>query len=84
LIRKKQNRFYGRQAAILEKVKITTEYIKLEQMMKLAGIVGRGSDAKQIILDGAVTVNGNIELQRGKKLRPGDIVEFDGMKYVIE
>lgn len=68
----------------MEKVKITTEYIKLEQMMKLAGIVGRGSDAKQIILDGAVTVNGNIELQRGKKLRPGDIVEFDGMKYVIE
>ncbi|NLK87822.1 MAG: RNA-binding S4 domain-containing protein [Clostridiaceae bacterium] len=68
----------------MEKVKITSEYIKLEQMMKLAGIVGSGSDAKHMILDGAVKVNGSIELQRGKKLRPADTVEFGGKKYVIE
>jgi ribosome-associated protein len=48
----------------LEKVKINTEYIKLEQMMKLAGIVGSGSDAKHIILNGEVSVNGGVELQR--------------------
>jgi ribosome-associated protein len=68
----------------LEKIKISTEYIKLDQIMKLAGIAGSGSDAKQIISNGAVSVNGSVELQRGKKLRPGDTVEFDGKKYIIE
>ena len=68
----------------MEKVKISTEYIKLEQMMKLAGMVGSGSDAKMLIGEGIVRVNGNIEIQRGKKLRPGDIVEFDKKKYVVE
>jgi ribosome-associated protein len=68
----------------LEKVKINTEYIKLEQMMKLAGIVGSGSDAKHIILNGEVSVNGGVELQRGKKLRPGDAVEYEGKKYIVE
>ncbi len=65
-------------------MKIQTEYIKLEQLMKLAGIVGSGSDAKQIISVGEVSVNGNVELQRGKKLRPGDIIEFQGKKYAVE
>lgn len=73
-----------RQARKLEKVKISTEYIKLEQMMKLAGVVGSGSDAKHIISEGSVTVNGNVELQRGKKLRSGDIIEFEGKRYIIE
>jgi len=68
----------------MEKVKIITEYIKLEQMMKLAGMVGSGSDAKLLIGDGKVRVNGNIELQRGKKMRQGDIVEFEGKKYIVE
>lgn len=68
----------------MEKVKISTEYIKLEQMMKFAGMVGSGSDAKMLIGEGLVSVNGTVELQRGKKLRPGDMVEFEGKKYLIE
>ncbi len=52
--------------------------------MKLAGIVGSGSDAKHIILNGEVSVNGGVELQRGKKLRPGDAVEYEGKKYIVE
>jgi ribosome-associated protein len=68
----------------MQKVKIDTEYIKLEQMMKFAGIVGSGSDAKVLIGNGEVKVNGSVELQRGKKLRTGDVVEFDGKGYIIE
>ena len=54
------------------------EFIKLGQALKKAGVVGSGLDAKMIILDGLVTVNGEVELQRGKKLHNGDIVSFDG------
>lgn len=68
----------------MEKVKISTEYIKLEQLMKLAGMVGSGSDAKLLIGEGVVKVNGNVEIQRGKKLRPGDTVLFEEKMYVIE
>ena len=68
----------------MQKVKIETEYIKLEQMLKFSGIVGSGSDAKLLITNGEVRVNGNTELQRGKKLRSGDIVEFEGQSYIIE
>ena len=68
----------------MEKVKITTEYIKLEQLMKFTGLVGSGSDAKILIGDETVKVNGSIELQRGKKLRSGDMIEFDGKKIIIE
>lgn len=68
----------------MEKIKISTEYIKLEQMLKFAGMVSSGSDAKMIISEGTVRVNGNVELQRGKKLRPGDTVEYEGKKYVVE
>lgn len=68
----------------MQKVKIDTEYIKLEQMMKFAGIVGTGSDAKLLIGNGEVKVNGTTELARGKKLRAGDIVEFEGKSYMIE
>lgn len=66
-----------------EKVEIWTEYIKLEQLLKLAGIVKSGSDAKALITGGEVRVNGNVELQRGKKLRVGDYVEFEGKKYLV-
>jgi len=68
----------------MEKVKITTEYIKLEQVLKLTGAVDSGSDAKLLISEGEVKVNGNVELQRGKKLRTGDTFEFEGKKYIIE
>ncbi len=68
----------------MEKIKIETEYIKLEQLMKFTGLVGSGSDAKMLIGDGTVKVNGSIELQRGKKLRSGDMIEFAGKKIIIE
>lgn len=68
----------------MEKVKISTEYIKLEQVLKLIGEVESGADAKQYIAEGKVTVNGTVELQRGKKLRIGDTFEFKKKRYVIE
>jgi len=68
----------------MEKVRISTEYIKLEQLLKYCGLADTGSEAKYIIAEGRVKVNDNIELQRGKKLRPGDIMEFDGKKYLVE
>ena len=54
------------------------EFIKLGQAMKKAGIVDSGVDAKMVILDGQVTVNGQTELQRGKKLHDGDVFSYNG------
>lgn len=68
----------------MEKHKISTEYIKLDQFLKWVGAVGAGSDAKQMILEGLIKVNDEVELRRGKKLRIGDIVEFNAIKYEIE
>ncbi|MDR0943827.1 MAG: RNA-binding S4 domain-containing protein [Ruminococcus sp.] len=65
-------------------MKITTEYIKLQQALKFAGLAESGSEAKDFILDGLVTVNGEVEIRRGKKLRPGDFFEFDSEKIEIE
>ena len=64
-------------------VNITTEYIKLDQLLKFAGAVAVGSDAKQLILDGKVTVNGQPCLIRGKKLRSGDVVTVNGAEITI-
>ena len=54
------------------------EFIKLGQAMKKAGLVESGVDAKMVILDGQVTVNGQTELQRGKKLHDGDVFSYNG------
>ena len=54
------------------------EFIKLGQALKKAGLVSSGVDAKMVILDGLVTVNGETELQRGKKLYDGDVVSYNG------
>lgn len=62
----------------METFKIKDDFIKLGQALKAAGLVGSGVDAKFVIQDGLVKVNGNVEIQRGKKLVPGDIVEYDG------
>jgi ribosome-associated protein len=67
----------------MEKVRINTEYIKLDQFLKWAGACDNGAMAKSFILDGFVSVNDNVELQRGKKLRNGDIVEFNQKKYEV-
>ncbi len=60
----------------MEEIKFNTEFIKLQQFIKLARVVGQGSDAKMLILDGIVKVNGVTCLERGKKIRNGDIIEI--------
>ncbi len=62
---------------------ITTEFIKLQDMMKFAGLVETGGEAKERIQAGEASVNGEVCLQRGKKLRPGDTVTFSGKEYVV-
>ena len=59
------------------------ETIKLEQFLKLAQVVATGGQAKMLIQDGAVRVNGLVETRRGRKLRPGDRVEVDGEELVV-
>lgn len=67
----------------MKKISINTEYIKLDQLLKFADAVEGGGMAKNVILDGLVKVNGQVVLQRGKKLRDGDIVDFNDEKYLI-
>ena len=59
-------------------IRIKDEFIKLGQALKAAGLVGSGVDAKLVIQDGLVKVNGETEVQRGKKLYDGDVVTFEG------
>ncbi len=66
------------------KVKIKTEYIKLDQLLKFAGAVAIGSEAKELIKAEKVRVNGEICTMRGKKLRTGDIVNINGQDIIIE
>ena len=68
----------------MQVIKLREDYIKLGQALKAAGLVESGVDAKFVIQDGLVKVNGSIETQRGKKLVAGDIVEFDGEEIRIE
>ena len=62
----------------METITITTEYIRLQDLMKLSNMVSSGGEAKQLIQDGQVLVNGEPCLQRGRKLRPGDEVSYGG------
>lgn len=62
----------------MEKIEITTEFIKLDALLKFAGLCETGGEAKLCVEDGFVKVNGEVCLQRGKKIRPGDTVELDG------
>ena len=59
-----------------EKVVITTEFIKLDSFLKFAGLTDTGGQAKELVLEGKVKVNGEVCTMRGKKIRPGDTVEF--------
>lgn len=59
-------------------IQITTEFIKLDALLKFAALVGTGGEAKYVIAEGLVKVNGKACTMRGKKLREGDIVEFAG------
>ena len=67
----------------MEKVIIRDDFIKLGQAMKLAGMLGSGVDAKMLIQDGQVEVNGEVEYQRGKKLHEGDVITFNGESVQI-
>ena len=60
------------------------EFIKLGQALKAAGLVESGVEAKEVIQDGFVKVNGEVDTRRGKKLYDGDIVFFDGTEIKIE
>ena len=62
----------------MQEIKLRDEFIKLGQALKAAGLVGSGVDAKLVIQDGLVKVNGETEVQRGKKLYDGDVVSFEG------
>ncbi len=68
----------------MEKIKLRDEYIKLGQALKAANLVESGVDAKFVIQDGLVSVNGEVCYQRGKKLVSGDVVQFDGEQIIIE
>ena len=66
----------------METVRIKDEYIKLNQLMKLCGFVGRGSDVKLLVDDGLVTLNGQVVTELRKKIHPGDIVNVQGIGEV--
>lgn len=67
----------------MEKISIDTEFIKLDSMLKFAAAVGTGGEAKLVISQGMVKVNGEVCTMRGKKLRPGDKVRFQNMDFEI-
>lgn len=64
-------------------ITITTEFIKLQDLLKLANLVGTGGEAKIVIQNGDVSVNGEVCTMRGKKIRPGDTVSFDGKELTV-
>lgn len=68
----------------MEEVFIKDDFIKLGQALKLAGLVESGVDAKFVIQDGLVKVNGAVETQRGKKLVDGDQVTYNGQTFVVK
>ena len=60
----------------MEKIKINTEFIKLDSLLKFAALVGTGGEAKYVISEGLVSFNGEVCTMRGRKIYPGDRVEF--------
>ena len=67
----------------MKDVVVNSEIIKLDSFLKWAGAVSLGSEAKMLIQSGEVKLNGAVEIQRGKKLRKGDIIELNGESYKI-
>ncbi|MBP3501171.1 MAG: RNA-binding S4 domain-containing protein [Oscillospiraceae bacterium] len=64
-------------------ITITTEYIKLQDLLKFAAIASTGGEAKIMVQEGQVTVNGEVCTQRGRKIRPGDDVCANGAHYTV-
>lgn len=69
---------------MIQKTKITTEFIKLDSLLKYEGLVETGGEAKLLIQEGQVKVNGAVCTMRGKKIRPGDKVELGGTALLVE
>ena len=69
---------------IMERIQITTEFIKLDALLKFAALVGTGGEAKMVIADGMVSVNGETCTMRGKKIHPGDTVRFADSELLVE
>lgn len=67
----------------MEVIEIKGEFIKLDALLKFASMVGSGGEAKMAISDGLICVNGEICTQRGKKIRPGDVVSFCGQDLTV-
>ena len=68
----------------MKKIAIQTEFIKLDSLLKFAGLVSTGGEAKELIADGQVQVCGEVCTMRGKKIRPGDTVTLDGVTVSVE
>ena len=68
----------------METIYLRDEFIKLGQALKLAGLVSSGVEAKEVIQEGLVKVNGEVDTRRGKKLYDGDVFEFDGQKVTVK
>ncbi|MBQ1328714.1 MAG: RNA-binding S4 domain-containing protein [Eubacterium sp.] len=68
----------------MKEIEIRDEFIKLGQALKLAGLVDSGIDAKAVILEGKVKVNGEVDLRRGKKLYKGDTFSYDGEEVIVK
>lgn len=68
----------------LKEIKIKDEFIKLGQALKLAGEVNSGIDAKFVIQDGKVSVNGEVDCRRGRKLYKDDIFSYNGKEFIIK
>ena len=68
----------------METVNITSEFIKLEALLKFAALVCTGGEAKLVIADGLVKVNGEVCTMRGRKIRPGDVVSFADAELLVE
>ena len=64
-------------------ISITTEYIKLQDLLKLSGAADTGGAAKAAVQEGEVLVNGEICTMRGKKIRPGDVVRYQGQVFTV-
>ena len=67
----------------MEEIKIKDDFIKLGQALKLAGLVSSGIEAKIVVQDGEVKVNGETDTRRGRKLYTGDIFEYNGSKVTV-
>ena len=67
-----------------ETVKIQTEFIKLDALLKFAAVTETGGEAKEAIQAGEVKVNGEVCTMRGKKLRPGDVVALEGVELTVQ